>query len=475
MTDLAENRLARRVYFASPVFIQNALLSLKGFQLHKLRYREPLHSQLVKELDKSQWLSAKDLKELSYRRLRQQIVWAYDQTDYYRGLFDRIGFQPSSDWDLEDFRQIPLLTRADIRKQGRAMVARSISRRELLPRHTSGTTSSPLLLVGHRDETVANWAHWTRFRGWCGFSVSEPRVSFNGRIFLRPSQDRPPFWRYNAAEQQLLVSSFHVSETSAASIVKRINDFKPVHIDGYVSSLFTMAKFIHESGARIHSPRAMSTYSETMFPYQREMIEKAFGCRVHNQYGAGEAISWAAECPEGGFHIDEEYGLTEVIKPDGTPAGPGEKGEIVATGYYCRAMPLIRYATSDLAIFKEGSCRCGRGSRLLAAVEGRVLDVIVTPSGRHIPPTALTLLFDKAEVLNIRESQIVQTAVDQIVVRVVPHTSFSSQHEMGIISDLKRILGQEMEIRVQVVEKIPLTRTGKFRFVVREGPAAQLG
>ena len=57
---------------------------------------------------------------------------------------------------------------------------------------------------------------------------------------------------------------------------------------------------------------------------------------------------------------------------------------------------------------------------------------------------------------------------------VVPHASFTGKHEAGIIEDFRRIIGDEMAIRVEVVDHIARTRTGKFRFVVREGSAAEL-
>jgi phenylacetate-CoA ligase len=468
MVDLAETNLARRVYFASPVPIQNLLVSIKGAQLHRFRYQEPLHSQMCAELEKSQWWSASEQQELVYRRLQRMLAWAYQQTDYYRELFDRIGFDPGASWSFDDFRRIPLLTRDDIREHGERMVAGSIPRNEIFPVYTSGTTSSPLRLYGQRRHVVADWAHWTRFRSWCGFKVKEPRITFNGRIFVPPHQKQPPFWRYNAAERQLLMSAFHVSADAAGSFIDRINRYRPVHIDGYVASLYTLARFIIESGVTVHSPGSIITYSETLFPHQKAAIESAFGCQVHNQYGHSESVCWAGECPEGGFHINEEFGYLEVIRQDGEPAGDGERGEIVGTGFHCFGMPIIRYATSDLAVASQRTCSCGRGSRLLDSVEGRVLDVIVTPSGRHIPPTALTLLFDKASVLNIKESQVAQVAADQVEVRVVPHAAFRSEHEAGIIADLRRVLGDEMSIRVEVRESIPRTRAGKFRFVVRE-------
>ncbi|MEW6365151.1 MAG: hypothetical protein AB1714_11005 [Acidobacteriota bacterium] len=465
---MAETTVARRLYLACPVSLQNALVSLKGAQLHRLRYREPLYSRLCAELEESQWLTRAELQRLSLERLRRVVLWAYEQTEYYHELFDRVGFRPYSDWGPQEFRSVPLMSRDDIRKNGARMVARSVPQRKLLPCFTSGTTSSPLKIYLQSEHIVADWAQWTRFRKWCGFAVGEPRVTFNGRIFVHPDRTTPPFWRYNAAERQLLMSSFHVSRRTAQSYIDRINAYRPVHIDGYVSSLYTLTRFIHDSGASVHSPRSIATYSETLFPYQKETIRNAFRCPVHCQYGLSEGVCWAGECPDGSLHVSEEFGYFEIIKDNGTPAGEGEQGQIVGTSFHCLGMPLIRYATSDLAVASDVFCECGRGSRVVRSLEGRVLDIIVTPSGRQIPPTALTLLFDKAAVLNIRESQVAQTGPEQVVVRVVPESAFDAKDEAGIVDDLQRILGHEMAVRVELVQAIQRTKAGKFRFVARE-------
>lgn len=98
-------------------------------------------------------------------------------------------------------------------------------------------------------------------------------------------------------------------------------------------------------------------------------------------------MAW--ECPtHSGYHVNSDSALVELLR-DGESVAPGEPGEIYITSFNQFATPLIRYATGDIAIELEGACPCGRGLPLLEEIQGRALDFISTPEGRHIPPTAV--------------------------------------------------------------------------------------
>ena len=56
-------------------------------------------------------------------RLRNVVRRAYDETVYYRELFERNGFNPRVDFSLADFSRLPVLTRADINHARRKLLA----------------------------------------------------------------------------------------------------------------------------------------------------------------------------------------------------------------------------------------------------------------------------------------------------------------------------------------------------------------
>jgi phenylacetate-CoA ligase len=339
---------------------------------------------------------------------------------------------------------------------------------DLRQNFTSGTTGTPLRLYENEATMQRTYAYWSRFRKWFGFEHWPPRATFGGRVVVPRHQDRPPFWRYNAIEHQWVFSPFHLSDDTAPDFIKKLERVKPFLLDGYVSSIYVLARYVNRMGITSIRPKAVQTTSETLLDAQRAEIEKAFQCKVYNQYSHGEKAVYICECPEGSLHINDEFGVVEIIK-DGQPAQPGEIGEMVVTGFCNTVMPLIRYQTSDLALQTDDTpCACGRGLSRVGSVEGRVIDVLRMPDGKIVPPTALTLLFDKAYVIGIAEAQIHQVSRDLIIIRMVPLDPNIAIDQAVLETDLRSMMGSEINFKVEIVDHIPRTAAGKYKFVLSD-------
>lgn len=98
------------------------------------------------------------------------------------------------------------------------------------------------------------------------------------------------------------------------------------------------------------------------------------------------------------------------------------------------------------------------------AIEGRIDDRIKTPDGRWIG----RLSHVTKPGIGIKESQIAQVARDRIVIRVVPAADFVPASMTAVIEAARRYLGPTMQIEWEIVERLPRTRAGKLRHVVRE-------
>lgn len=459
--------MIRTIYDASPVFVQNWMTSVYGFQLHRLRYGGGFRRYL-EEIEKSQWLAPEAMRGLRLSLLRELLVQAHENVEFYRRRFGEAGFDPRRLESESGLRALPPLTREEILRNTESMVSRNVSRRGLRRHFTSGTTSTPLCFYEDKEAVRRNYAFWMRFRSWFGFRPWLRRATLGGRVVVPRGQRKPPFWRYNRAENQIVFSSFHLSDETMPHYIAALRAFAPFVIEGYVSSIFAFARHLNRHGDGSIRPTAVQTTSETLLPSQRREIETAFGCKVFNQYGHGEKAAFISECEQGRLHANDEHGLIEILAGD-RPARPGEIGRIVVTGFNNRVMPLIRYDTGDLAVpSAESSCPCGRGLSLVASVEGRVLDILRMPDGKIVPPTALTLLFDKAEAMNVHEAQIVQKSPWLVVVKLVPRSRQAGLDTATLERDLRSMMGQEIEIRFETVDRIPRTQAGKFRFVVSE-------
>ena len=113
-------------------------------------------------------------------------------------------------------------------------------------------------------------------------------------------------------------------------------------------------------------------------PATRAKIEAAFGGRAYDLPGLTEIAAWGFECEArtGLTHVHEDYVYPEVLDEHGQAVKPGERGELVFTSLYRKAMPLLRYRTRDVVQLADRRCPCGR---TLVAFEGGVL----ARAGRH--------------------------------------------------------------------------------------------
>jgi phenylacetate-CoA ligase len=167
-----------------------------------------------------------------------------------------------------------------------------------------------------------------------------------------------------------------------------------------------------------------------------------------------------------GHHLCEEYGITEFVDDEGQDVPDGTEGFMVGTTLHNLGMPLIRYRTTDRGARKADTCSCGRGLPLMEDVTTKAEDVLRLRDGRLISPSVLTHPFKPLD--SIEGSQLVQTALDRLLVRIVPGGRFNEADHAHLVRELKARLGADMRIDVEIVDELPRTSRGKFKWVINE-------
>jgi phenylacetate-CoA ligase len=121
---------------------------------------------------------------------------------------------------------------------------------------------------------------------------------------------------------------------------------------------------------------------------------------------------------------------------------------------------LLRYQLGDLAVATTRRCSCGRGLPLIERVIGRLQSVVLGSNGRYLPATFFSHFFKEYEYA-VARYQVVQEARDRIDIRIIRKSRFTQDTEQEIRRALGRVLGDDMTIRFELVDDIPLGRTGK--------------
>jgi phenylacetate-CoA ligase len=248
--------------------------------------------------------------------------------------------------------------------------------------------------------------------------------------------------------------------------VEKLNRFKPEFLDGYPSAFYILAQYILANKIALKfTPVAISTTAETLFDHQREVIEKAFDCKVYNQYASSEGAPWIVECKEGHYHLWTDTGIFEFIdqkeNSDDTVIS-----EMIVTSFRNLKTPLIRYRIGDYVVrYKEEKvCPCGSHYPMIYSIVGREDDILYTREKGYVGR------LDPAYkgLSGIKYSKIVQTVVDRVEVLIVPDGSYENIVGDKLLKNLHERLGRDVSIELKIVENIPLGKNGKFKSVERQ-------
>lgn len=448
-----KSHLPERLYLSAPVWMQNVLVSAYGAMEHQKRYGG-VYKSFLEQLEANKFESGERLAGITEERLAGILHGAVQQVPHYR----RLGLTAPA---LSDF---PLLGREEVANNTEQFVSEKYRTRDLIALFTGGSSASPLKVYISRAVRQMTYAFWQSFYNEMDFRIGDKKASFVGRKVQEPDDDTPPFWRYNLIDKQLILSSYHMSEENLPHYLKKLNEFQPKIIEGYPLSIYRLAEYIINNDVEItFQLTGVSTSSENFSAFHRETIEKAFNCRVFDQYGSAESVVFASECKHGKMHIEPEYGVVEILTSSGELRSEGE-GELVVTTLLNDVMPLIRYRIGDLGEVVREPCPCGRETAILKQLHGKV-GAIIANGDKRVPTAAIAIAFEYLE--GIKNAQIIQDTADAVRVRLVKRPGFNPESEQFMIWELRKMLGESLKITTEYVEDIPPEANGKYKMVVQ--------
>jgi phenylacetate-CoA ligase len=458
---VSQSRL-EALYERLPVSLQNVVCCYYGWAQARTRFSRVFEDRLSSLVASERW-SRCDIDAYQDSTIERLVRHSYLTVPYYRRKLDEAGVVPSDIRTRADLPKLPLLKKEDVRRNIDLMISSTADRRRLVQRRTSGTTGKSLSFLVSKEAIAFQWAVWWRHRMRFGLSIEDWHVNFTGKLAVPASQNRPPYWRWNPAMHQVIVNMHHLTPLRVPDIVDFLNERTFAFYSGYPSVIHALALASGEASVELEKPpKVIVTGAENVLAHQRNDIEAFTGAQITDQYGLSEGTGNASQCREGRYHEDFEFGILECLDP--SPQGNGTvRGRIVGTGFACPQVPFLRYDTGDTGIWTvdEMPCGCGRSSRSLAAIEGRVDDYVVTPEGRRI--MRFDYIFKTSS--NVRECQVVQYRHGAITLRISARPGYSSRDEDGLRSAVGRWISPQLEVEFEYVDEIERSSSGKFRAV----------
>lgn len=456
------------IYSNSPYFVKKLLVNLLGYKYAKGRYGKLFEAYF--NLYKDLWTkNPEELKAYQSNELAKLLLECHRYSKWYRGKFDELSIT-ESDITKDPFKvlyQLPFLEKEQRRGFADAIRNDNPERPTKGIGFTSGTSGSPTINYLDKESVEMSFALWKRFHWSIGIPLRPKSARFSGRLVVPPKATKPPFWIYNYFEKQMLFSTYHLTEKNMGAYVKKLNQLKPELIDGYPSAVYVLAEFMNKNNLSLNfTPTAIATTAETLHDYQRTAIEKAFGCKVYNQYASSEGGSFITECKEGKLHVNLDTGIFEFLNLHNKPAAPGEIAQLVMTSFRNFKTPLLRYKIGDTVLLPEHqtNCSCGCHMPVVEKITGREDDILWTRQKGYVG--RMDTAYKGLE--GIIKSQLIQESPDSLIVNNVVDANYTKEFEAKLINNLKNRLGDEIKITINLMDDIPLSANGKFSAVKRK-------
>lgn len=315
-----------------------------------------------RRLLRTQFHSLDRIRQDQWECVRRLLKHAYDSTPFWRKRFRELDCLPDGLRGWEDFRAIPLLTKADLREYEEDLVSEAYGGADLHHRKTSGSTGVSVRVVVDDAAQQFQRACTLRSDEWSGWRLGErvAAVWGNPEYLQRGWRGR---LRNALLDRAQYLDTLSMDEAAMERYAALLRRRPPSLLFGHAHSLYLFAQFLQERGHLEIRPRGIISTAMVLHDWERALIEEVFRCRVTNRYGCEEVSLIACECERHeGLHVNADAIYLELLRPDGTPADPGEAGMVVVTDLTNRAMPLIRYQVGDMAAASAGGARADEGS-----------------------------------------------------------------------------------------------------------------
>jgi phenylacetate-CoA ligase len=426
------------------------------------RLRGSRSLKILRQIEREPFAPPDEVRAHQFRRLSAMLAHAESKVPYYRELFRSLGIRSRDIRTLKDFAQLPILTKDIIRERWRDLVREDVPLEKLSPHFSGGSTGVPLRFYRERAYMDASDAGTFRNFQQSGWRLGEMIAFFWGSNERLQRMSRAEFELRQRARRMYQFDPFRSGPAEMEEWLRRWPSLGARIAFGYASTVARFAAFIETTGRSVPPLRGVFTTAEKLYPEQREVVARVFGCRVFDLYGSSEVQNIAAECPHGRMHVNADF---VVLETDRRSSRPGAPTALLATSLWNYAMPFIRYRNEDCADLLDEACACGNCFPLMALSVARVSDNFALPDGRVVHGEFFThLMYGSEGIVNF---QFHQTALDRITLWIVPGPAPEGARERAVaaaVAQIKALTAAPIEVDVRQTDAIPLSNAGKHRF-----------
>jgi phenylacetate-CoA ligase len=322
------------------------------------------------------------LEQLQLELLKEELLFSYEHSSYYKRAFVEAGADPRNVRTLEDIRKFPF-TNKEVERD-RQVAVPDLGDMVAVPEEeivyvsaSSGSTGTPTL----SPFTTQDFEEW---------QDAEARLFWS--IGMRPGDRYCHALNFTLfvggpdvmGAQKVGAMCIWAGTIPSERLIFIMKEFKPTVTWTTPSYAWYLGETALKEGIDPVKDLAINKIIVAGEPggsikSTRDAIEKLWNAKVYDFYGLSDIFGAnAGMCTEqNGLHLTEDHHLLEVLNPDTLePVAGGERGEMVLTTLKKRARPMIRFRTGDIVTMNEETCNCGR-THVRINIHGRIDDMLI--------------------------------------------------------------------------------------------------
>jgi phenylacetate-CoA ligase len=419
------------------------------------RKSSPAVTEKLRFLLESQYWPLEQLSAFQQEKLSTLLRHAFTTVPYYADMFRSCGATPDDIRSADDFARLPTLTKGAIQENFDRLTSTASDVSAHFLNATGGSTGTPLRFL--QDAGYSAWAGAARIRAWkhmVGGSVDSVEAVLWGAIRdIGKGLSAKKTLYHLLREGSLPLNTFDLDDKMLRKYLTYYNLVRPDIVRGYATSLYYVAQFVRDHQLRLHSPRAVVSSAEVLYPHMRTAITEVFGADVYDSYGCREVSQIATECEaHHGLHIVTENQYVELVDQ-----------RIIVTNLNNYAMPFLRYEVGDLAeAIDHSPCRCGRTSPRLVNILGRDNENIQLPCGKVINGEFFEFLFFEGQ--SVRRFQVIYHRKRELLTVRLQLAGSDKRIESVLRDKMRTSFGFE-NVAFEYSDEFSHTPTGKLKFV----------
>lgn len=388
-------------------------------------------------------------------RLKELINHAYQNTIYYRNVFNGLGMQPDDISTIEDLSALPILTKNDIISNYNDIIPKNIYKISYKHSSTGGSSGDPLkYLLDLRSwsysnaNTIQNWER-------TDYNYGDRYVALGSTSLFVDKNPSIKHRLYYGLKNKIGLNGINMSRDVCERYIKLIKKQNIKYIYGYASAIYMLAQWVIDNGEYI-SIKACFTTSEVLSNRYRNTIAAAFQCKIVDCYGAHDGGITAYAHDEGNF----EVGYNCLVRVENM--NNQLSGSALLTDLLNYAMPLINYKLGDEITIGDTLRKTYNGT-IIKQVLGRSTDIIQFRNGNALTAPGFSILFKDLPV----DYYCIEKACNQMIIcHIIKQPGYNSNHEYIIISSISKQAGDDIKVTLNYTDEVRYTKSGKRQYFV---------